>query len=180
MDEENKDLEYLERDQEVFDQKVEREGGVFVQPEHTQVDCNKEPDACAPDDYPQDPYAIDNRPGTPDDPGYSFGLQSNDAADRHLVPEGSSHASGPAAPGVERDKDPGQADEDDLWQRMRPLVEEDEGEGVRMPEGVSEDEAAGVLDSMGAEFVQEDQIGDSAIAEPEKNVDHGGFPERED
>jgi hypothetical protein len=180
MDEENKDLEYLERDQRVFDEKVEREGGVFVEPQPQGKDCNSEREACAPDDYPEDPYAVDNRPGTPDDAGYSFGLQTNDAADHHLIPEGRSHQSGPSAPGVEHEEELGQKDEDDLWRRMEPLVEEDVAEGIRMPEGVSEEQGERIIDAMGAEFTPEDQIDNSAIAQVTGEPDHGGFPDRDE
>ena len=179
MEEENRDLEYLERDQRVFDEKVEREGGVFVEPQQQRTGCESERDACAPDDYPEDPYGIDNRPGTPDDPGYSFGLQSKDAADHHVIPEGRSHQSGRSAPGVERDEEAGQADEDDLWRRMEPLVEEDTAVGVKLPEGATEEEGEEILDAMGAEFTPEDQTDNSAIGQVAGEPDHGGFPERE-
>lgn len=183
MYEEDKDTEYLGEDQKVFNEKLERVGGVFVEPEHAEVDCNSEPDACAPDDYPEDPYAIDNRPGTPDDVGYSMGLLSNDAADRNVVPDGRTREYGAAAPDTERDLEPGTEDERDLWARNEPLVEEDVDDGIKLPLGMDEDDGADVLSAMGddsGDATPEGIEGGSATGEPTTTPDRGGFPERDD
>lgn len=174
---EDDELDYLEQDQRVFDEKLERDGGVFVEPQRMQVDCNSEPGSCAPDDYPEDPYGIDNRPGTPDDAGYSFGLTTRDAADRHVIAEGGSRPRGPAGPDVDSDSELGQADEDELWRQMKRLVDEDEVSGLRLPEGVSEEHARRIADSTYEQG--EDTVGGSATGEADADLEHGGFPTRD-
>lgn len=177
------DLEYLDREQRVFDERLERIGGVFVEEQHGEVDCNSEANACAPDDYPEDPYAIDNRPGTPDDVTYSIGLQSPDADDQHVVPDVRTHHSGPPASATERDTELGTEDERDLWARNRPLVQEDVDEGVMLPLGMDEDEGERVLEAMGdeaSEVAPDSATGTSATGEPSSAPEHGGFPEREE
>lgn len=170
-----------EREQHIFDEPLTREGGVFVEPEHAQQDCNN-PDnlGCAPDEYPDDPYAIDNRPGTPDDVTYSYGLDLPNAADRHLVEEGKVHEAGPAAPAEERDLDPGVRDERDLWRHQRALIEEDE-DSPRLPEGMTDEDVARVRGAMGddeGDEASEDAATISATGYPSSTGDHGGFPDR--
>lgn len=181
MNDDDRDIEYLEQDEKVFDEKLERIGGVFVEPEQTQVDCNAEKDACAPDDYPEDPYAIDNRPGTVDDVGYSSGLTTRDANDLSMVPDGQTRQSGPAAPATERDLASGAEDEADLWSLQEPLIEEDVDDGIKIPLGMSDEDAEDVLDAMGddsSEVLPETAEGGSATGES-TTPEHGGFPERE-
>jgi len=176
-------IEHLDREQRVFDEKLERVGGVFVEPEHTEVDCNAEPNACAPDDYPDDPYSIDNRPGTPDDVGYSLGLQSRDANDLSVVDEGRVHEHGRRAPDTERDLEAGTLDEKDLWDRQKPLITEDEDDGIKVPLGMNEEDAERVMSAMGddsGDATPEGIEGNSATGEPTSVPDHGGFPEQDD
>lgn len=171
-----------EREQDVFEEKLERDGGVFVEPQHTQVDCNAPDAGCATDEYPEDPYSVDNRPGTVDDPTYSMGVELPNAADLHLVPEGGVHQSGRPAADEEPERDLGELEERDLWRRQRPLIEEDEDDGVKLL-GASDDEARRVLDAMGDESsdsVPDMTQGGSATGEPTTGPDHGGFPERDE
>jgi hypothetical protein len=171
------DLEYLEVGQRVFDEKLERVGGVFVEPQHMQVDCNTEPGACAPDDYPGDPYAIDTRPGTPDDAGYSFGLTTRDAADHHIIEEGRSHLIESSALETDEDAPLGSEDEQDLWHHMERLVEADEKTALRLPEGTTEESGERVFDA--AAGMGDDANGGSATGGADSEPEHGGFPERD-
>lgn len=182
FEDDDKANNWPEREQHIFEEKLDREGGVFVEPQHTQVDCNS-PDAdCATDEYPEDPYAIDNRSGTIDDTTYSMGVELPNAADLHLVPEGGVHQAGRAAPDEEPERDLGELEERDLWRRQRPLIQEDEGDGVKVP-GATDEQAQRVLDAMGDESsdnTPDMTQGISATGEPTTAPDHGGFPEREE
>ena len=75
------DIDVDEPEGRLANEKLVREGGVFVEPPHYEVDCNRTPGSCAPDDYPEDPWSVDNRPGTPDDLGYAFGTDATGAED---------------------------------------------------------------------------------------------------
>jgi hypothetical protein len=151
-----------------------------VEPEHQQVDCNQPGTECGPDDYPEDPYAIDNRPGTPDDADYSRGVELPNADDLHLIPDrGVRRSGGEFAPDEEAERDLGERDERDMWRRQRPLIEEDAEEGIDIPPGIGEQDAERVVDMMGAEFTQEDATDTSATGAATSGEDHGGFPERE-
>lgn len=172
-----------EREQHVFEEKVERIGGAFVEPEHSQVDCNEPGAECATDEYPEDPFSIDNRPGTVDDPTYSMGVELPNAADLHLVPEGGTRQAGRPAPDEEREWEPGELEERDAWRRQRALVEEDEVDGVKMPRDTSDEDAQRILDTMGDEssdVVPDMTQGTSATGESTSGPEHGGFPERKD
>lgn len=171
------DLDYLEDDQRVFNEKLERDGGVFIEPQRTQVDCNSDPGDCAPDDYPTDPYAIDNRPGTPDDVGYSYGIAGLDAADHHVIAEGISRT-GRAASEVDPMAETEVRDEEELWHRMERRIDEDEGAGLRLPEGMDATSAERVLDAMSED--SEDAFDTSATGEGGSGLEHGGFPAREE
>jgi hypothetical protein len=136
-------------DARVANERLTREGGVFVQPPHYEVDCNTDPGSCAPDDYPEDPYAIDNRPGTVDDIGYSYGVDADGAEDlwrsqRALREEDELNS-------VEL---PEGADEAD-GRRLLDLMGDETADA--MPEGDRSSSATG-----------------EATSAPE----HGGFPER--
>lgn len=167
---------YPERDQHIFDEKVDKEGGVFIEPQHSQRDCNTPGNECGPDEYPEDPYAIDNRTGTGDDMTYSFGVELPNPDDQHLVPEGHYRRGhrGPATD-YEVETELGDKDENDLWGRQQELIEEDVNDGVKMPVGMNDEDAEKVLDMMGAEFSEEDQAETSATGEPTTGPDHGGF-----
>jgi hypothetical protein len=177
------DENVLDREQHFVNERMEREGGVFVEPEHTNVDCNQEEPACAPDEYPEDPVAIGNRPGTVDDLTYSQGVQPPNAADQQIFPEGRTRLGKEKAPDTERELPLGQADEDELWRAQEPLIEEDEVSGVKLPEGMDEENGERILDVMGdgsAVDISEDVAGSSATAEPDLPEEHGGFPDRKE
>lgn len=168
-----------ERGQHIFDEKLDREGGVFIEPQHAEKDCNN-PDqrGCAPDEYPDDPYAIDNRPGTPDDVTYSYGLEHPSPADQHIVPEGGVHQSGPSAPDEEREFEPGEREERDVWRHQRALIEED-ADSPRMPVGMSDQDAERVMGAMGdgeGDDASEDVAEVSATGSTNAE-EHGGFPD---
>lgn len=171
--------QWPEREQHIFDEKVERVGGVFVEPEHTQVDCNQPDAGCATDEYPEDPYSVDNRPGTVDDPTYSFGVELPNAADQHVVPEGATHQTGPEA-GDEPELELGERDERDMWRRQRSLIEED-SDSPNLPVGMSEEDQGRIASAMGddqGDGAPEDIAETSATGSPTSGEDHGGFPER--
>lgn len=171
---------YPEREQHIFNDKLVREGGVLVEPEHQQVDCNDPEIECGPDDYPEDPYSIDNRTGTPDDANYSFGVELPNADDLHLVPDSGRMSVGETEGAEEPpERDLGELEERDMWRRQRPLIEEDVEAGADL-EGMSDEDADRVVDMMGAEFTQEDQADTSATGAPTAGEDHGGFPERDE
>jgi hypothetical protein len=179
QDDEERDT-YPEREQHIFNEKVVREGGVFVEPEHQQRDCNTPGTECGPDDYAEDPYSIDNRPGTSDDANYSYGVELPNAGDLHLIPDrGVRRRGGNAAPDEESELDLGERDERDLWRRQRSLMEEDSEEGIELPQGLDDEDAERVIDGMGAEFTEEDVADTSATGYPTSGSEHGGFPERE-
>lgn len=181
--EDDENTNWPEREQHVFDEKLEREGGVFIEPQHTQVDCNSPDAGCATDEYPEDPFSIDNRPGTVDDPTYSMGVELPNAADQHLVPEGGTHQGGRPAPDEEREWEPGELEERDMWRRQRALIEEDADDGIKMPAGTSDEQAERILDAMGdesADNVPDMTQGGSATGEPTTAPDRGGFPERDE
>ncbi len=159
-DDDDKDYDSLQGH--LANDKLVREGGVFIEPQHSEVDCNQEAQSCGPDDYPEDPYAIDNRPGTPDDLGYTWGVEiPGDAGADKL----------------------GQDDADELWSLQEPLIEEDVDDGIKMPAGVSAEDARRILDAMGdeaAEVLPEASEGVSATGGDDAGEGHGGFPERDD
>lgn len=183
MYQDDEDVEYLQEEDRLANESLERVGGVFVEPERSQVDCNQEEAACAPDDYPEDPYAIDNRPGTVDDVGYSYGLQTTDANDISFGPEGKAVERGEPAPATERDLELGQLEADDLWQRQEDLIEEDEDDGIKIPLGMNEEDGERIMGAMGDDSGDESAegiAGNSATGEATTNPPHGGFPERDD
>lgn len=128
----------------------------------------------SPDDYTSDPSdETSGVPGTVDDLPAEFGedlLANGDQPTRKS----------PAASVTDYDvKEDG--GEGDLWGRQKPLVEEDEKEGLKL-EGFEADEIPEILDAMGddaAEPLIDSPNGTSATGlwgTPE----HGGFPERND
>jgi hypothetical protein len=169
---------YPEREQHIFNEKLERDGGVFVEPQHGQVDCNQPGNDCAPDDYAEDPYAIDNRTGTVDDANYSMGVELPNAADLHLVPEGRSHLHGKRAPDEEADTEPGTQDAAALWGAQQLLIQEDVGDGVHVPEGLDGERVLGAMGDGEGPEAAEDAAPTSATGDP-TTEDRGGFPERE-
>jgi len=148
------DYDYLDREDHLVDEKLVREGGILVEPEHTRKGCDDDVVECAPDDYPEDPYSVSNRPGTADDVGYSYGVESPDAADVNFIPARSKLRAGELAPDEERELEPGTIDERDLWRHMKPLIDEDVDDGIKLPAGMGDEDAARVLDAMGDEAAE--------------------------
>jgi hypothetical protein len=165
-----------------FDEKLDRESGVFIEPDAREV-VTDDGRAGAPDDYAHDPLVREApSPGTVDDLPDAFGEQVTVPNDEHLVPEGPTRPAGHyGEPTRQVEGELGAADEADLWRRQRALIEEDEKTGLDL-EGFAEQEAARVLEAMGddaADPLQDYPNGTSATGfgnEP----DHGGFPERND
>lgn len=179
----DEDYDYLDQEGHLANDKLVREGGVLIEPAHSQVDCNQQRPACAPDDYPEDPYSIDNRPGTVDDVGYSYGIESPPAADMSFAPMNSTHAGGERAPATERDLDLGEIDAEELWEHQEPLIAEDLDDGIKLTEQTTEAQAQRILDALGddaAEPLSESGAGVSATGEYGSGENHGGFPERND
>ena len=164
-----------------FDERLDRESGVFVEPDAKEVACDAEAEPCAPDDYANDPEARENGvPGTVDDAPLSFGLDSSAAADRHVVLEGATKPAGDSKDAADTAEDIGTSDEKELWAAQQQLVEEDDIGGLKL-RGFPEEEIPEILGAMGddaADPLQDFPNGTSATGDwsaPE----HGGFPERE-
>jgi len=117
-------------------------------------------------------YVDDDIPGEPSTEGEPV------ERDHGVFIEGKKHEHRPDDEG--RDFDFGQDADPELWGKQRPLIEEDEDDGLKL-EGFSEDEIPRILAAMGddaADPLHDNPGGVSAtgsVYEP----DHGGFPERD-
>jgi len=166
----------------VFDGHLDRESGLFIEPDGKEVACDPDQEPCAPDDFSNDPDVRRNGiPGTVDDQPLSMGQQTPDAADEHIVAEGAVKPSGESLEKRDRGEETGRDDTRELWDDQSELVEEDDHDAVNL-RGFSDEDAEEVFDEMGDQ-VQEPlpdfPNGVSATGEwsaPE----HGGFPERKD
>lgn len=165
-----------------IDEHLDRERGVFIEPDGREVTCEPEEEACAPDDYANDPDARENGiPGTVDDAPLGFGLESPVAADTHVVIEGATHPGGESEESTKAAEEIGATDEAELWGKQIALVEEDEIGGLNL-KGFPEEEIPEILNAMGddaADPLQDFPNGVSATGDwtaPE----HGGFPERKE
>jgi hypothetical protein len=163
-----------------FDENLDRESGVFVEPDAHGADCDPQADACAPDDYINDPDARETGiPGTVDDIPMRFGVEVPAAADHHIVADGATKAGAAAVDPVEAAEDETSPEEKELWAAQIALLEEDESGGLNL-RGFPEEEIPEILGAMGddaADPLQDFPNGTSATgdwAAPE----HGGFPER--
>jgi hypothetical protein len=169
-------------EQRPFDEKLDRESGVFVEPDGRQIACDPEAEACAPDDYVNDPEVREiGVPGTVDDTQLTFGIEVTAPSDEHLVLDGATKPAGASHEKSDAAEDVGQADESELWGEQKVLLDEDEVAGLKL-RGFPEEEIPDILEAMGddaAEPLQDFPNGTSATGDwsaPE----HGGFPERED
>ena len=144
------DIDVDEPEGRLANERLVREGGVFVEPPHYEVDCNRAPGACAPDDYPEDPYAVDNRPGTVDDIGYAYGTNASGAEDLWSEQRAL-------------------REEDDENAIVLP-----EGMTFEDAERVVE-----LMGDEVADFMPEGEKSSSATGEPTTGPEHGGFPDRE-
>ncbi|NTW28980.1 MAG: hypothetical protein HGA39_06435 [Coriobacteriia bacterium] len=177
------DDDVFPRGQRPTDEKLDREGAVFMEPDSRKIGCDDDESSCAPDDFFEDPYA-DNAtgvPGTVDDIPLSFGTITPAPDDAHLVEEGATHQTGRAAPAEEPEGEVGKRDERELWAEQKALIAEDEITGLKL-KNFPEEHIAEILEAMGddaADPLQESPNGTSATGAwgaPE----HGGFPERKD
>ena len=163
-----------------IDEHLDRESGVFIEPDAREVTCEPDTEPCAPDDYANDPDTREaGIPGTVDDAPLAFGLETPPAADTHVVIEGATRPGEAVPEAKQAAEESGLADEDELWGRQAALVEEDEAGGLNL-RGFPDEEIPEILDAMGddaADPLQDFPNGVSATGDwtaPE----HGGFPER--
>lgn len=168
--------------QPLFDEKLDRESGAYLEPDAHEVSCDPDAEACAQDDYVGDPEARETGiPGTADDVPLDFGLEIPAAADQHVVLEGATKPGGETAEVKDAAEDQGAADEDELWAEQSALIEEDVDGGLKL-KGFPEDEIPDILNAMGddaADPLLDFPNGTSATGES-TTPEHGGFPERKD
>ncbi|MDR3685621.1 MAG: hypothetical protein P4L93_01500 [Coriobacteriia bacterium] len=164
------------------DEHLDRESGVFIEPDGREVACDSEQEPCAPDDYANDPDAPETGiPGTVDDAPLSFGIEVPASADSHVVLEGATRPGATSEEDAKAADDNGAAEEKELWGQQAALLEEDSAGGLKL-DVFSEDEIPEILDAMGddaADPLQDFPNGVSATGDwnaPE----HGGFPERKE
>lgn len=176
------DINAQQGEQRPFDEKLDRESGIFVEPDSHEVVCDPDEAACAPDDYVADPGERDpGLPGTVDDVPPSFGIETQSPNDEHLVVTGATTVAGASREKADAAEDSGKADETELWREQKALVEEDEVTGLKL-DGFPDEEIPLILDAMGddaADSLQDFPNGTSATGDwtaPE----HGGFPDRDD
>ncbi len=176
------DDDLLAREQDPVTERLDREEGVFSEPDAHPVGTGHQGPPPAPDDYVSDPHGEGaHEPGTIDDIPLTYGEQLPDAADAHLVLEGPKREAGKSREGTEAEEDSGAADENELWADQQKLLQEDEVEALRL-DGFPEEEIPEILEAMGddaADPLQDFPNGTSATgvwSQPE----HGGFPERDD
>jgi hypothetical protein len=165
-----------------IDEHLDRESGVFIEPDAREVTCEPDTESCAPDDYANDPGARENGiPGTVDDAPLTFGIEAPPAADTHVVIEGATHPGGKSEESAKAAEESGSADEKELWGQQAALLEEDTAGALKL-DGFPEEEIPEILNAMGddaADPLQDFPNGVSATGDwtaPE----HGGFPERKD
>jgi hypothetical protein len=165
-----------------FDEPLDRESGVFIEPETHEVACDPDAEACAPDDYVNDPAARETGiPGTVDDVPLAFGIEVPAASDRHIVPDGAVKPAAEVLEPADAVEAEGTEEEKELWSAQMALLEEDVAGGLNL-RGFPEEEIPEILGAMGddaADPLQDFPNGTSATGDwtaPE----HGGFPERKD
>ena len=170
----------MPNEQRPFDEKLDRDSGVFTEPDSHEVACDPDAEACAPDDYVNDPAVREQGiPGTVDDVPLSFGIDVPPASDEHVVLEGATKPHGASKGKADAAEDVGNADESELWGEQKSLVEEDEVAGLKLG-GFPEEEIPDILEAMGddaADPLQDYPNGTSATG-VWTAPDHGGFPER--
>lgn len=165
-------------------EKLDREGGAFAENDAREAGCDPSTDQCAPEDnYGYDPGTRETGiPGTVDDVPLDFGQENQSPNDEHLVMADEAVGSGgDSADRADTREETGSADENELWDEQRVLLDEDDKTALRLG-GFSEEEIPRILEAMGddAEEVASDYgNGLSATGEP-NTPEHGGFPEREE
>lgn len=165
-----------------IDEHLDRESGVFIEPDAREVTCEPDAEPCAPDDYVNDPNAREiGVPGTIDDAPMSFGLEVPPAADTHIVIEGATRPGDECDESAKAAEEVGSVDEKELWGHQASLVEEDEVGGIKL-KGFPDAEIPDILEAMGdeaAEPLPDFPNGVSATGDW-NSPEHGGFPERKD
>lgn len=174
------DDDLLASEQPPFDEHLDRERGVFIEPDAYEKAGDPEHVTSAPDDFVEDPFADEvGVPGTVDDIPNTFGVENHKAADEHLVVEGATKPAGKERP--EESESMGAADENDLWVQQQALIQEDSGTGLRLAT-FPDEEIPDILEAMGddaAEALPDFPNGTSATGDW-SSPPHGGFPERKE
>jgi len=123
-----------------------REGGVFApRVGGRDVGCDDDQDWCPPDEVLEDPVNDEHVPGTVDDVPYDYGTVDPAPTDQFLgtIEEGPVHGMrdvGQTGSDEDVDESPlGARDERDLWQRQKPLIDEDDAQPYNLPEMSEED-----------------------------------------
>lgn len=169
-----------ESPQRQFDERLDRESGVFVESDTKEVGCDSDEQPCAPDDYANDPEPRETGiPGTVDDAPLDFGLEIPAPADQHVVVEGAAEPAGDSREATEDAEDTGSVDEKELWKAQGELVEEDQAEALDLA-GFPEEVIPEILDAMGddaADPLPDFPNGTSATGDW-SGPEHGGFPDR--
>jgi hypothetical protein len=135
------------------EEQYERQGGVLV-PVNGGHEVGCQDDLCAPDELVEDPLNDDGVPGTPDDLPYDYGVEVPNATDQQVLSPEHRHAGfgGLGATGAPADpsQEPplGAADERDLWNRQRGLIQESGDEAARWG-ALSEESLPRVEDAVG-------------------------------
>ena len=124
----NPERDMSERGRNPFEEPVVREGGVFIEYDQREVSCDTLGEPCAPDDYVADKEPGEmSVPGTADDAQLTFGLETPTPDDEHLVLEG---PTGEARRPQTSPDEPTRDDEGELWGLQKPLITEDEEDGL--------------------------------------------------
>jgi hypothetical protein len=168
-----------ENPQRLFDERLDREGGVFMEPDAKEIGCDPEELRCSPGDYANDPEPRETGiPGTVDDTPLDFGLEIP-PADEHVVLEGAVESVGDSREATEGAEDMGSIDEKELWAAQDGLLEEDEADALVL-DGFPEEVIPEILEAMGddaADPLPDFPNGTSATGDWSA-TEHGGFPDR--
>jgi hypothetical protein len=172
----------LPRSRRIVESRLDREGGVLIEPNARRVSCNSEDASCAPDSYFEDPYGDDSPavPGTVDDLPLDYGTQVAVAADEHLSVVAPTRPSVTPAPEEEAETEISKRDEHELWAAQKPLIAEDTATGLRL-DGFPEDKIPMIMKAMGDDAADPlDTPGGRSATGAWNEPEHGGFPERVD
>ena len=164
------------------DERLRREDTGYLVQDNTGTEegCDPDVERCAPDEYSEDPHGADDVPGTPDDLPYSHGEQLPDPADEELSVSGeTTKRAERRRPAPDQEPPIGAHDEAELWRHQKPLIDEDEDDGLKL-EGFEEDEIPDILEAMGDDAAEAlpDSPGGTSATGSVGGPEHGGFPER--
>jgi hypothetical protein len=165
-----------------------REGGVFA-PRNggRDVGCDEEQDYCPPDEVLEDPVNDEHVPGTVDDLPYDYGTEDPSPTDQMLGLIETGPVIGMQGVGdtgydedVTQPSPLGAKDERLEWERLKPLIDEDEAEPYNLPE-MDEAEVADLERALGEDAagpLVESEEGTSATGSA-GSAEHGGFSDRD-